>query len=135
MNARTLRASVGRLNNTPIFRTRAVLRLEAAEKRQSSGALAGPCRKTICSAHFVASLCRTLCRTVRFLAVFDKVGRQSARQRSRPPFRGTRSNYGAKPSESARGLAQSKTLLRGPKFQGPNVCEKTKGALHEPAFQ
>src|SRR5438128_10986996 len=33
------------------------------------------CPKTICSAHFVASLCRTLCRTVRFLAIFDKVGR------------------------------------------------------------
>jgi hypothetical protein len=46
------------------------------------------CPKTICSAHFVASLCRTLCRTVRFLAIFDKVGRQSARQRSRMPFVG-----------------------------------------------
>src|SRR5881296_33925 len=50
--------------------------------------LARACPKTICSAHFVASLCRTLCRTVRFLAIFDKVGRQSARQRSRTPFVG-----------------------------------------------
>ena len=46
------------------------------------------CPKTICSAHFVASLCPTLCRTVRFLAIFDKVRRQSARQRSRTPFLG-----------------------------------------------
>src|SRR5881296_3522814 len=40
--------------------------------------LSRACPKTICSAHFVASLCRTLCRTVRFLAIFDKVRRQSA---------------------------------------------------------
>jgi hypothetical protein len=29
-------------------------------------------------AHFVSSLYRTLCRTLRFLAIFDEVGRQSA---------------------------------------------------------
>src|SRR2546427_8401465 len=40
---------------------------------------------TICSAHFVASLCRT----VRFLAIFDKVIRQSARQRFPHVIRGT----------------------------------------------
>src|SRR5438876_12461658 len=50
--------------------------------------LSRACPKTICSAHFVASLCRTLCRTVRFLAIFDKVRRQSARQRSRASFVG-----------------------------------------------
>jgi four helix bundle protein len=35
--------------------------------------IARACPKTICSAHFVASRCRKLCRTVRFLAIFDKV--------------------------------------------------------------
>src|SRR6266487_4450143 len=31
------------------------------------------------------------------------------------------------PTESARGLAQSKTLPRDPQVYGPNACEKTKG--------
>src|SRR6266496_5216369 len=39
---------------------------------------------------------------------------------------------GGEPTESARGLAQSKTLPRDPQVHGPNACEKRKGAFHEP---
>ena len=51
-----------------------------------------------CSAHFVASLCRKLCRTVRFLAIFDKVGRQ----RSPNAFRGTSPTYATNCSASSK---------------------------------
>src|SRR5436190_12831836 len=44
--------------------------------------------KTLCSDHIVASLCRTLCRTERFLAMFDKERRRSERERFRTPFSG-----------------------------------------------
>src|SRR6266700_5319228 len=38
-----------------------------------------------------------------------------------------RFGIGGEPSESARGLAQSKTLPRDPQVHGPYACEKTKG--------
>ena len=40
-----------------------------------------------------------------------------------------RFGVGDVPTESARGLAQSKTLPRGPKVHGPNVCAKSERRL------
>src|SRR2546428_2850582 len=64
-------------------------RLDFRATTQGQARLTKACPKTICSAHFVASLCRTLCRTVLFLAIFDKVGRQSESTKVPHAFRGT----------------------------------------------
>jgi len=39
-------------------------------------------------------------------------------------------SYGGEPTESARGLAQSKTLPRDPQVHGPIAFEKRMGAFH-----
>ena len=40
-----------------------------------------------------------------------------------------RFSYRGEPTESARGLAQSKTLPRGPQVHGPNACGKNEKGL------
>ena len=53
--------------------------------------------------------------------------RRTARFWSAPVF--WRFGNGREPTESARGLAQSKTLPRDPLVHGPNACAKAKAYL------
>src|SRR5213592_3471727 len=43
-----------------------------------------------------------------------------------------RFSYGGEPTKSARGLAQSKTLPRGPQVHDPYAFQKDMAAFHEP---